>query len=69
MICAYLAVRKKVRALIGKIGVTTSSLTPGGRIEIDGENYFAESADGSVDEGRGVRVIGSRGGTVVVKLV
>jgi membrane-bound serine protease (ClpP class) len=56
-------------ALVGKIGISASTLRPSGRVEIDGEIYPAE-ADGSlVDEGRGVRVVRVRGNTITVRLV
>jgi membrane-bound serine protease (ClpP class) len=55
--------------LVGKIGVTVTTLRPSGRVEIDGEVYSVE-ADGSfVDPGRGVKVTRVRGSAISVRLV
>jgi membrane-bound serine protease (ClpP class) len=56
-------------SLVGKIGVTVTTLRPSGRVEIDGEVYPVE-ADGSfVEPGRGVKVTRVRGSVITVRLV
>jgi membrane-bound serine protease (ClpP class) len=56
-------------SLVGKIGVTVTTLRPSGRVEIDGEVYPVE-ADGSfVEPGRGVKVTRVRGNAITVRLV
>jgi membrane-bound serine protease (ClpP class) len=61
--------RVDYRDLVGKIGVTVTTLRPSGRVEIDGEVYPVE-ADGSfVEPGRGVKVTRVRGNSITVRMV
>jgi membrane-bound serine protease (ClpP class) len=56
-------------ALIGKIGIASTTLHPSGRVEIEGELYDADANGAFVDEGRGVKVTQVRGNHVIVRLV
>jgi len=58
--------KKDLAALIGKIAVTDSDLSPSGTVIIDNEIYPAETGGDYIDAGRGVRVIRIRGKKVVV---
>ena len=58
------------RMLLGKTGVTTSSLRPTGDIDIDGVTYTASSADGMLlDVGERITVTSYRNGSPCVSLV
>ncbi|MCL1930533.1 MAG: hypothetical protein FWF55_01855 [Treponema sp.] len=56
-------------ALIGKIGVTDSDLSPVGTVLIDNEIYDVTADDEFVEAGRGVRVLRVRGAKIWVKRV
>ena len=60
---------KDLAALIGKIGVTDSDLSPSGTVLIDNEIYDVETDGEFVEAGRGVRVIRVRGSKIWVKRV
>jgi len=60
---------KALAALIGKIGVTDSDLSPAGTVLIDNEIYDVETDDEFVEAGRGVRVLRVRGSKIWVKRV
>jgi len=60
---------KALVALIGKIGVTDSDLSPAGTVLIDNEIYDVETDDEFVEAGRGVRVLRVRGSKIWVKRV
>ena len=60
---------KNLAALIGKIGVTDSDLSPSGTVLIDNEIYDVETDGEFVEAGRGVRVIRVRGSKIWVKRV
>ena len=52
--------------LIGKIGITESSLNPCGIVQIDDEIYSVKTEGEFVDEGRGVKVIRVQGKKIIV---
>jgi len=53
-------------ALIGKIAVTDTDMSPSGTILIDNEVYPAITSGESIEAGRGVRVIKVRGKKIFV---
>lgn len=55
------------RTLVGKDGVVSSDLKPGGHITIDGRQHSAISQSGYIPLGEGVTVIGGEGETLIVK--
>ena len=61
--------KKELAALIGKIAVTDTVLSPAGIVLIDGEAYAAESENEHIDAGRGVRVTRVRGTKIFVRRV
>jgi membrane-bound serine protease (ClpP class) len=61
--------RKELAALIGKIAITDTEMQPKGTVMIDDKIFEAESLDGYVEAGRGVRVIRVRGKKLTVKKV
>ncbi len=54
-------------ALIGRTGVASSALRPGGTITLDGTEYLAHSDLGYLDGGRLVRVVGRKGTSLIVR--
>ncbi len=54
---------------IGARGVAVSRLSPMGRVEIEGENYEAKSADAYIDERSEVEVVGFANSNIIVKKV
>jgi membrane-bound serine protease (ClpP class) len=62
-------VSSNYNALIGKIGIASTTLRPSGFVEIDGEVYDADANGVFVDKGRGVKVTQVRGNRVIVRLV
>jgi membrane-bound serine protease (ClpP class) len=56
-------------ALIGKIAITDTDLSPKGTVIIDDEVYEAEAEDGYVEAGRGVRVTKIRGKKIYIRRV
>ncbi|MCL2765206.1 MAG: hypothetical protein FWD40_08020 [Treponema sp.] len=60
---------KDYTALLGKIGITESSLQPSGIVLIDDEVYEVKTDGEYVDEGRGVKVTRVRGKNIYVKRV
>lgn len=55
------------QSLVGKDGIVSSDLKPGGHITIDGKQYSANSQSGYISTGEGVTVIGGEGETLIVK--
>jgi len=55
------------RAAIGKTGVVTSDLKPGGHIMIESKQYPAISQSGYVVKGMHVLVVGGQGDSLIVK--
>jgi hypothetical protein len=53
-------------ALVGKTGVASSALRPGGTIAVEGTEYPAHSNGGYVDRSSPVRVIGRNGPSLLV---
>jgi membrane-bound serine protease (ClpP class) len=53
-------------ALIGKIGITDTNLSPAGTVLIDGEIYEAKTDGEFIEAGRGVRVIRVHGKKITV---
>ena len=60
---------KALAALIGKIGVTDTDLSPAGTVLIDNKIYDVTTDGELVEAGRGVRVIRVRGSKIWVKRV
>jgi len=60
---------KELAALVGKIAVTDSELSPAGTVLIDNEVYAAESDGEPIDSGRGVRVTRIKGKKIFVRRV
>jgi membrane-bound serine protease (ClpP class) len=56
-------------ALIGKIAVTDTDLSPKGTAMIEDEIYEVETEDGYVEAGRGVKVTRVRGKKIFVRRV
>ena len=56
-------------ALIGKIAVTDTELSPSGTVLIDNEIYEAKTDGEFVEAGRGVRVTRVRGRKIFVRRV
>ncbi len=54
-------------ALVGKDGLVSTDLKPGGHITIEGKQYSALSQSGYIQQGEGVTVIGGEGETLLVK--
>ena len=54
-------------ALVGRAGVATSDLSPGGRVRVDGELWSAVAESGSIQAGEPVQVIGLDGVTLLVR--
>lgn len=54
--------------LVGKIGLTTTELMPGGQIDIDGQIHSAAVQSGWADKGKQVVVIVQEGNQLLVKL-
>ena len=52
---------------IGDCGITTSRLSPMGKILINGKEYEAKSAEAYIDQRREVTVVGFENFTVIVK--
>ena len=61
--------KEELAALIGKIAVTDTALSPSGTVLIDGEAYAAEAENEHIDAGRGVRVTRVRGTKIFVRRV
>jgi membrane-bound serine protease (ClpP class) len=61
--------KKDYSALLGKIGVTESELTPCGIVSIDNEIYEVKTDGESLETGRGVKVIRVRGKNIFVRRV
>lgn len=55
------------QALIGKVAVTRTALSPNGYVYIQGERWKAESVGGAIPEGSKVRVVEAQGFTLHVK--
>ena len=55
--------------LIGKIAITDTDMSPSGTILIDGEIFTAETDDGYVEAGRGVKVTRVRGKKIFIRRV
>ncbi len=62
----YIGVDNQYRSLIGKSGVSSTSLRPSGRVEIDFEQYDAKSLVGFIDKGEKVKVVKFETGQVYV---
>lgn len=43
--------------IVGKIGVASTALAPGGYVEVDGARYEAKSRTGFVDRGESVKIV------------
>lgn len=57
------------RSAIGKTGVVTTDLKPGGHVSVDGKKYLALSQSGYVTKGEAIEVIGGEGESLIVKRV
>jgi membrane-bound ClpP family serine protease len=51
------AVAEQPASLVGKTGITLTTLAPGGTVRIEGTDYQAASADGLLPRGTPVRVV------------
>ena len=60
---------KDYSALIGKIAITDTELSPSGTVLIDNEIYEAKTDGEFVEAGRGVRVTRVRGRKIFVRRV
>jgi membrane-bound serine protease (ClpP class) len=56
-------------SLIGKIGIAATPLRPVGRVEVEGELYEAQAEGLFVEQGRGVKIVKTRGNNITVRLV
>lgn len=54
------------QAMIGRVGVATSDLTPAGVVRVEGEAWSAVSEDGPIEAGKEVQVIAVEGVTLKV---
>ena len=55
--------------LVGKQGVVTTELRPGGHIKVDSKIYTAISQSGFIEKGDPIEVIGGEGETLYVKRI
>lgn len=53
----YIGVDTEMGSLVGKTGVASTVLRPGGKVEVDGEIYDARAEVGFIDKGEKVKVI------------
>ncbi|MBS3769070.1 MAG: nodulation protein NfeD [Bacteroidales bacterium] len=53
----YIGVDTEMKNLVGKTGVASTVLRPGGKVEVDGEIYDARAEVGFIDKGEKVKVI------------
>ncbi|MFW5945099.1 MAG: NfeD family protein [Bacteroidota bacterium] len=53
----YIGVDAEMKNLVGKTGVASTVLRPGGKVDIDGEIYDARAEIGFIDKGEKVKVI------------
>ena len=53
----YIGVDTEMKKLVGKTGVASTVLRPGGKVEVDGEIYDARAEVGFIDRGEKVKVI------------
>ena len=60
---------KDYSALIGKIAITDTELSPSGTVLIDNEIYEAKTDGEFIEAGRGVRVTRVRGKKIFVRRV
>jgi membrane-bound serine protease (ClpP class) len=60
---------ENLAALVGKTGVSDSTLRPSGRALIDGNIYAVETDGEFVDPGRGILVTRVRGNRIIVRRV
>ena len=61
------AMQTHLHDLIGQLGKTVSTLTPGGMVEIAGERHHAESVGPMIDSGQAITVVKTRGTRLVVQ--
>jgi len=57
---------EQLTSLIGRIGTTSSLLTPGGIVMLDGERFHAESQGMAIESGVGVEVVEIKGNNRLV---
>jgi len=62
----YVATNINYEKLIGETGMAITNLRPSGKIEINGEIYYASSEIGFIEKGTKVKVIGNRTGQLIV---
>lgn len=55
--------------LVGKKGIVSTELRPGGHIKVEGRPYTAVSQSGFIDKGESVEIIGGEGETLFVKRI
>ena len=55
-----------LHGLIGQLGETVSTLTPGGMVEVAGERHHAESVGPMIESGQAITVVKTRGTRLVV---
>jgi len=63
------AFREDLEPLVGLEGVASTPLRPSGTVTIDGRRVDAVSEGGLIESGVSVRVVGTRGGSVVVQVL
>ena len=44
-------------ALVGRDGITQTTLAPTGKVRVDGKTYVAQSEDGFLEKGHTVKVV------------
>ncbi|MBS0211441.1 MAG: NfeD family protein [Planctomycetes bacterium] len=59
--------RRSLRSLVGKVGVTQSLMMPSGAVEIEGRSVDAVTEGLAIEAGQPVRVVEVRGTLVVVR--
>lgn len=57
------------KTLIGKKGISLSSLTPAGHIQIDGKHYQAVSQSRFIEKGVSIEVVRGEGARLIVKSI
>jgi len=61
--------KENLAALIGKIGITDTNLSPAGTVLIDEKIYEVKTDGEFIEAGRGVRVFRVRGKKIIVRRV
>jgi membrane-bound serine protease (ClpP class) len=68
-VASFVEQEERHRQMVGKVGVTVTTLNPAGIVRIDGHRVHCQSEGMILDAGTPVRVIAARANTVVVRRV